>query len=416
MMAGTAALANGSKPEPYKPREMAPPPADTGLEISGHVFSGAGWQRYKTTTTAPTTAPVDVNGTEAGVIGEYSNTTFGAVGGANKEDVFKFFVDEFEVDLAKSFGENIRVRADLDFGSETLFSGPRFTNGSGTGDGVGTLVEQAYATANIPVGNGMEFLLGRFNAPMGFESNDVVSNDTISRSIIYRALRPHTFTGAKFYYAFSDMIDFHFYIVNSGLTHDDGDVVDVNTDIPGGGFRLGFHWGEEGKQSHVALNGATGQDHPTVASGMKRHITFMGDLDFQWWATDNFAIGGEGLYRQIDNSIAASRNGKYIGGLLNLHYDFSDVWDGTLKYAWAHDVNGPMAGVTVTSLATGAAQSLTGAIAGGQQNHEMALATNYSITDGAKLRLEGGYTYLDPSGAANNQHIFGFAGGFAYEF
>mgnify|MGYP003342882864 CR=1 FL=1 len=41
-------------------------------------------------------------------------------------------------------------------------------------------LEQAYATANIPVGNGIEFMLGRFNTPIGFESVDVNENDTIT--------------------------------------------------------------------------------------------------------------------------------------------------------------------------------------------------------------------------------------------
>ncbi|OGQ44138.1 MAG: hypothetical protein A2W61_01630 [Deltaproteobacteria bacterium RIFCSPLOWO2_01_44_7] len=388
-----------------------------GFEASGHIVTGAGWQRYKVAGAAGTAIAFDVNGTAPGVIGQYS--TGGLV---NRDDEFKFFVDEVELDIAKTFGENIRVRADLDFGSQTMHGGPRF-NDLGTalgGTGVGVLLEQAYATANLSIGNGLEVLLGRFNAPLGFESVDTNKNDTISKSILYRALRPNTFTGVKLYYAFSDLVDWHFYLANNNLTYDDGDALNLNTDIPALGFRLGFNWGEEGKKSTLGWSGAVGQDRANI----KRHMSFLGDVDWQWWATDNFAIGGEGIYRQINNTrvtAGSTKNGKYFGALLNLHYDFSDVWDGTLKYAWAHDVNGitspGLSGlgtdVGVTNVFGGGPQSLTGA---DQMFHEITVAGNYMITDGAKLKLEGGYTLINPTGPANKQHTFGLGGAFAYEF
>lgn len=385
-----------------------------GFEASGHTFVGAGWQRFDVNG-AGNVVVRDVRGTLPGVIGGYAESVNGASGRTNNEDYFKFFVDEVELDLAKTFGENIRLRTDLDFGSGTLNSGQRFGNAGTAGDDVGILVEQAYVTTNLAVGNGVELLLGRFNAPMGFESVDVGDNDTISRSVIFRALRPISFTGAKIYYGFSDMVDFHFYVTNSGLIHDDGDVISTDTDIPNVGFRLGFNWGEEGKESHLAWNGAWGNDHV----GAKDGWSFLGGADWQWWATDSFALGGEAIYRQIDDTNtdgAGELNGKYYGGLLNLHYDFSDVWDGTLRYAYAHDVNAVLLAATGAEEVlnnVGAAQSLTG---GDQQLHELALAGNYAITDGATLKLEGGYTRIDPTGAGNGQNVFGVGGGFAYAF
>ncbi len=382
-----------------------------GFEASGNVVAGAGWQRFKTTGAAVVTR--DVNGNLPGPIGS-NDTTAGAV---NKEDVFKFFVDQAELDVAKSFGENIRIRADLDFGSNTMNGGARFNNGAGPGAAVGVLVEQAYATANLALGNGVEFLLGRFNAPIGFEKINIIYNDTISHSIVYRALRPNTFTGAKFYYAFSDMVDWHLYVVNTGLTNDMGDFVALKTDIPGAGTRIGFNWGEEGKKSTLGVSGAYGQDH-TNPGNMKKHLSFLGDADWQWWVTDNFAFGGEAVYRQIDtrNTVAGQnrKNGKYFGALANFHYDFSDVWDGTLRFAWAKDVNGANAtGALVGGNFGGAAlQSLTGAK---QSIYEFALAGNYAIADGAKLKLEGDYSLYKPTGASKQQ-VFGFAAAFAYEF
>lgn len=378
-----------------------------GFEASGHAVIGSGWQHFDVN--GGGTVAQDVRGTTLGPIGSYSTAAR-----VTAEDEFKFFLDEVELDIAKTFGENIRLRADLDFGSSSLYSGPRFTNGGGVGDEAGILVEQAYATTNIAIGNGLELLLGRFNAPIGFESVDVSENDTISRSVVYRALRPVSFTGAKLYYSFSDLVDFNFFIANNGLTHDDGDVIEQNTDFPSLGGRFGFNWGEEGKQSHLGIVGAWGQDHGNFKNG----FTMLGDADWQWWVTDSFALGGEGIYRQINTRGAGVLNSKYFGGLLNLHYDFSDVWDGTLKYGYAHDINGLAEVCRINVACVGGSgvagtASLTGA---DQQIHEFSLAGNYAITDGATLKLEGGYTFAQPAGAANTRHVIGVVGGFAYAF
>ncbi|MDP2599845.1 MAG: outer membrane beta-barrel protein [Deltaproteobacteria bacterium] len=392
-----------------------------GFEASGHIVAGAGWQRLKSA--AGTTGLTrDITNTVPGVIGEYSTEAFSAAD--NKKDEFKFFLDEFELDLAKSFGENIRIRADLDFGSGTMNSGPRFANATGVGGfGSNVVIEQAYATANLAVGNGVEFLLGRFNAPIGFEKVDVFYNDTISRSAIYRSLRPNTFTGAKVYYAFSDLVDWHVYVVNNGsMNYDNGGLNPAggqNTDVPAFGTRLGFNWGEEGKKSTFGLSGIVGQDHPN----QKKHITFIGDADWQWWVSDNFAFGGEGIYRQIDTTTVGGKNGKYFGALANLHYEFSDVWDGTLRYAYTKDNNGLInAGVGVIPITGAAAQSLTGEK---EQIHEIALDGSYDVADGASFRLEGTYSLVIPNGtqpagqaSANTAktNIFGFGAVFAYEF
>lgn len=373
-----------------------------GLELSGHIFSGAGWQRFRTPGGAQAVAR-DINVQLPGVIGAYADTS-ATTARVNREDVFRFFVDEVELDLAKSISEHIRIRADLDFGAATLYSGARYGLGGGN-----VFVEQAYASALVHVGNGIEVMLGRFNVPMGFESTDVIDNDSISRTALYRSLRPHQLTGAKFYYPFTNMLGLHFYATNNGFSIDDGDVLALTTDIPAAGGRLDWHWGEEGKQHKVGLNALWGQDH---GEPRKSAWTFMTDLDFNLWAMDNFAIGGEILYRQINRITLINRNnGKYFGGLLNLHYDFDDLWSGAFKYAYTHDINGV---AEVLSIVAGAArQSLTGR---DQSFHELSWAANYKVAEGAKFRLEGGYTFNDPSGNVNNRHIYSFGGALAYSF
>lgn len=361
--------------------------AGGGLEVSGHIETGTGWQRYKVD--AAGGLPVNRAGTQVGVLGAGQ-----ADAGVDAEDDFGFFVKEIELDLAKTFGENIRFRADIDFGTAAL----------GSDNGLpGVAVEQAYATANIPVGNGIEFLVGRFNAPVGFEPVDTVDMNLISHTQYWNSgAVPHNLTGAKVYYPFTDMVDLHVFVVND---YNDDAINSVaataDSDYPSFGLRLGVNWGDEDQPSTVGLSGLVGPENAEGVGSEK--VSFLGDLDFNWWATEAFAVGGEFLYRHDAKVAGTATNGKFYAGMLNLHYNFSDVWDGTLRYDFTNDVN---AGGTST------AGSFTGA---NQQIHQVALGGGYSIADGARVKLEGNYTYLAVDTSDNNQ-VYGLAGVFSYAF
>jgi hypothetical protein len=361
-----------------------------GFEAAGHVMVGGGYQHH---TNDPNTYIINDGDvmTDVGVLGKYAGTMV-----SNRTDQFTFFIDEVELDLMKSFGENIRLRADLDFGRVAS---------SGWGTNAFTL-EQAYATANIPVGNGMEFLLGRFNTPIGFEAADVIDNHTISKSAMF-GLRPTNTTGAKIYYAFNDLVDMHLYVVNT-LTQDSN----VKwSDVPAVGMRLGFNWGDEGMESTLGISPFWGAE----SRASNKHYTFGGDLDMNWWITEEFALGLEGLFRR-DNSVTQTTgvvpgsNTEYMAGLLDLYYAFSDVWDGTLKYCFAKQfdpTNGLIGGLpTPWTNLTGAEQAL----------HQISLATGYSVADGAKLKMEGRFDIVNPAGPSNTQYTYGFAMAFGYRF
>lgn len=359
-----------------------------GFEASGHVMAGAGYQHHNNRAQTYFTFDGDI-GYYAGPIGKYINSvnpvTFMP---ANRQDIFTFFVDEVELDIMKSFGENIRLRADLDF-ARTASAGMWVAP---------FVLEQAYATANIPIGNGLEFLLGRFNTPIGFEAADAIDNDTISKSVIATGLRPTNTTGWKLYYAFSDLVDFHFYVVNT-LYQDSN--VKIN-DIPSMGMRLGFNWGEEGSESTLGISGLFGPE--TRASN--KHFTFGGDIDMNWWITESFALGLEAIFTR-NNAFTGGSNTEYMGGLLNLHYAFSDVWDGTLRYCFAKQFDPASNNIGLNNI------NLTGAE---QAMHQIWLAGGYSIADGAKVKAEGRFDIVNPAGAGNTEYIYGAALAFAYNF
>jgi len=364
-----------------------------GFEAAGHVVTGMGYQHNNNRAQTEVTNNGDWV-SYAGPIGKYLGTVPN-----NRTDHLSFFVDEVELDLMKSFGENVRLRADLDFAR---------TASSGIGVAPFTL-EQAYATANIPLGNGIEFLIGRFNTPIGFEAVDVADNDLISETVIVRGMRPTNTTGAKIYYAFSDLVDLHFYVVNT-LYRDS--LVKWN-DIPSLGMRLGFNWGDEGTESTVGISGLFGPESRVS----NKHFTFGGDLDMNWWITESFALGLEGLFIRSDavtntTSITPGSNLEAIAGLLNLHYVFSDVWDGTLRATFAKQYDA-VTGVVVIGTEPLNNMNLTGAE---QTIYEIALGGAYAIADGAKFKMEGRFDIINPTGASNTEYTYGGVVAFIYDF
>ncbi len=341
-----------------------------GVEFSGNITVVTGWQHDDGSTLDPTGScaygigglgcnSIDTAGSGGGQLGDFRGL------GAPNRDTFNFYLDQVELDVQKSFGENIRIRGDLDFG--------RFLSGSGptTGPFSNFMVEQAYITANIPMGPGLEFLAGRFNAPIGLESVDRPDNIAISFSNIYRYLRPHNLTGVKLYIPFNDTFDWSIYIVNN-LSDTFSFASGTDSAIPSYGTRFGFTWGEEGKESTVGLSYAGGPEQ-FATNGNLTHII---DMDFMIQVVDSFAIGGEFIYRQ-DNitpafrTLGFTKNSKGLGGFAIFAFNPTETWDFWFRYGYIHDID-PTAAYSGMD----------------QQIHDFTVGAAYQITDGAKMKFE----------------------------
>lgn len=355
--------------------------AQAELELSGNV----------TTVTVYQHDDRDAAGLFAG------GATQGDLGIANaaNADHFRFVVDQVELDLENEFGENIRARADVDFrdvANTVLRAGDAYN------------LEQGYVTANLAVGNGMEFLIGKFNAPLAIENADRNANVFSTYTRGWAALNPVSVIGAKLYYEFNDHWNFDFAAVNNlngGF---------VNSAFPTGIVRFGVVWGDEGNESYVNLGGAVGPERNAASGGSNNaHLDYYGVLWGNWSVGDYWDFGWEGQFRQ-SNALAGSPSPKAMAGQLFAVWQASDVWSLQLRGASIYDLNRIRAG-------TGGA-STTGANWGGFEGltHSGTLGATYQITDGASVKLEGRWDYASTSGPRANADFMTGVAEFAYSF
>lgn len=374
--------------------------AQAEVEISGNV----------TTVTLYQMSNSNAIGGFGGVIGTGGATQgdFGFVDAAS-DNQFRFLVDQVELDLENEFGENIRARADLDFrdfgvgtaGNTQITAGDLFD------------LEQAYVTANIAAGNGIEILVGKFNAPLGLEGVDRHMNVFSTYTPGWFFLTPKSVAGAKLYYEFNEHWNIDVALVNNLNSASGGIAAFTDSGYPSGILRIGAIWGAEGNESFVNLGGGFGPETPSNS-----------DLDmlFQLWGNwalgDYWDLGWSAEYRTT--KVTATM--KAYSGQLYAVWEASDAWTLQLRAAALFDANtaGVATGSTASTTATYAAGALAaagnwGAFEG--KTYSGSLGTTYKITDGANLKIEYRFDYATPdaAGAGKAQYHTGIAE-LAYSF
>lgn len=373
-----------------------------GLELSGNIDVVTGWQHDNKNS---------VGDFAGGQLGWFRGPT------APGRDTFEFYIDQVELDLNKSFGENIRIRADLDFGRQLSGSGRNTNTAAPFGPALSNFeLEQGYVTANLW---GAEFLIGRFNTPIGYYVVDRADNPTISFSLNYDYLTPTNTTGAKVYYSFNNLIDWHVYAVNNLAdsvafgngpgANPGGLTTGAYSAIPSYGTRLGFNWGEEDTKSTVGISYAGGPERfgcNAGTTGCNRHLTHIIDLDWAVKFTPSLLFAGEGTFRQ-DNALTGP-NDRAIAAFGLLNYDINSSWRVYGRFGWMQDQSG---------FYTGAVNPISGALLS-QNIYDGAVGFGYQITEGAKLKVEYNPTVFAPRKAPGVGTAWsnGFAMEFAYNF
>jgi len=76
------------------------------------------------------------------------------------------------------------------------------------------MLQQAYLTAVVPVGNGLTADVGKFVTHMGYEVIESKDNWNYSRSLLFAWAIPYFRTGLRLTYPFTDNLSVAVHVVN----------------------------------------------------------------------------------------------------------------------------------------------------------------------------------------------------------
>lgn len=133
-----------------------------------------------------------------------------------------FSVNAVKLALEKPLSEQNEFtagfRTDLMIGEDAaILNGGGFNSNN---QGSALFLEQAYVQFRAPVGNGLDFKVGKFVTLLGYEVIESPANLNFSRGLLFTYAIPLVHTGALASYKFNDTVDMQLGIVN-GWNEDD---------------------------------------------------------------------------------------------------------------------------------------------------------------------------------------------------
>jgi hypothetical protein len=176
-------------------------------------------------------------------------------------------------------------------------------------------IPQAYVTVNLPVGNGLQVMVGKFVTLLGYESIDPRANPFYSHSWLFAPL-PRTHLGVLGSYQINDQVGVKFGITRGwdiALEDNNDDALDA----------IGQVSYEFNNQMNVVFNYSVGPENGVTYVGYSDpgHYRIALNPIFRWQVTDALKIGVEGLY---------IFDGGYNGWELDKYHAYGDVWGAAL--------------------------------------------------------------------------------------
>lgn len=366
--------------------------AQAELELSGNVTSIVAFQHNSDTASGTNNAGA-IDSTVTTVAPQADLNTFGV------------FVDQVEVDGDYAYGENVRVRFDLDFVDHSANTANAFATG----------LEQGYVTFNVPLGQGWEWSVGKFNAPVGLEKIDRVDNTFVSYTPSWTYMTPKNVLGVKAYYAVNDTWNLDVSLVNDLNGYNIFN--DSSSAYPSAIVRVGGVWGDEDAPSsfNVAVGGGLERQSGAGAHTEDKGFDFLGNI-YGEAVFNYFTLGYEGIVRG-SQGFGTGTDDIYFGfgGQLYGKYAVSDTLSVQARYALHVD----------TDVSTSLGASTTGAtwsdvygsgntLAG--MTHQGTLGLTHSITDGANVTVEYQFSLVDNDVNADTATYHAGLVGFGYSF
>jgi hypothetical protein len=169
--------------------------------------------------------------------------------------------------------------------------------------------EQAFVSAIIPLGRGLEIDVGKFGTPVGIEDNEASANWNYSRSLLYFLAEPSYHVGVRVTYPVSETFAASLFWENGW---------DVNL-LDGNGMRAfaaAATWDPTPKLEFVAVY--MGGPERQLSEPTNPTLSFRNELDLyaRYQLSDRISLAGVGDYGRDASSGGASWGG--VGGYLRI--------------------------------------------------------------------------------------------------
>ncbi len=208
-------------------------------------------------------------------------------------------------------------------------------------------------TAVAPIGNGIAFSIGRFDAPFGYERHDAALNLTATTSELQRFGRPQSMTGLQAAYQFAPWLDASVWLVNRWENETTEDPLEDNNAAKSVGGRIGLTPLHGASLLSLGLGGFWGPER----GGDNSDARWIVDADVTWSPSlpllfaGEFVYGGESnvSFRRRGDPIAADAvsgaDVHWFGLYGLLHYDVLRWLGVSLRYSLFNDLDGARTGV-----------------------------------------------------------------------
>ncbi len=341
------------------------------------------------------------------------NTRFG--GDSNVRGGFN--LNAFKLALEKPLGDKndfvAGFRADLMYGQDaSYFNG--FANGTSapTGQaqvdtgGNGLFVEQAFVDFRAPVGNGIDFKVGRFVALAGYEVIERPANLNITYGNLFQNAIPLYHQGVEASYKFNDTVNVAGAVVNgwnnarpdiattSTTTADNyGFIGQVNVNAPGGNANIT-------NTTYYGVNGSVNSlgNPPAGPLGVANSPDFVEDIWGNWkpkFANDKLLLGfnadyGIQGYDTLSGATTTTKSEQWYGVALYSQYQFTKIYSLAGRADWIHNTNGAKWGNGNAAAGFNGAVGTTGLNNPGSNNdlYSYTLTSTFNIWDNMLLRAE----------------------------
>lgn len=252
-------------------------------------------------------------------------------------------------------------------------------------------IRQAYVELRVPVGNGLDFQVGRWDNLIGYESNDSYKNPNWTRSYGY-SLEPTEHTGILTTYKFCDAITAQVGVVDTLTT------VGIN-----GRTTSAVETDPEGEKALVSLISLTAPTNWAWASGSSAYLGFdWGNGPAVGPRRDHFYIGGTlntpvkdltvgGAWDYVTHEDFDGLNtGHAYAASLYLSYKVTDklTLNGRAEYAEGLYFTAASDAATADAAGTGFAAVAPGAATTEEQLYALTLTAQYQLWDNVISRLE----------------------------